>query len=410
MPAEPLCDAVVVSIVLWKIDEQGRRATKGLQLAANLLAIPERQTRLQFPDDKHQRLELRAHIANMGWFGSWLGASDSTSDPYNKLDPRLRDFLEKESPSHQAGSPADSPSRSVPESQSTDAAPDTYRSQLGFKSAGLGFKNQDSTTDERASVPTESLFQDGRYAHLWKNYRPQTEVEGAGKTDQDRLADVITEYKNRKADIGRAALENCVEYQLAERDCLTNGSLWKKMSMCRSESKEFNRCYTMQARFLSALGYLSAQQSAEEEEKIQMHSDKLYHEMLGRERVQQEAADQGREEQKLPSLIDPERTMEALGPDSSWARSRQRALEMGISTNLSSYTPEKQEEIKKRIEGLPPREKELELQLIAAEARSQMEYAERIAANMEAEKRHREERRDRGKETIGDTLRRLWGS
>ncbi|KAF7193397.1 hypothetical protein HII31_05272 [Pseudocercospora fuligena] len=346
----------------------------------------------------------------MGWFGSWSGAGDSTNDPYNKLDPRLRDFLEKESPSHQAGGPADSPSRSAPVSQTTDAAPNTYRSQLGLNSAGVGFKNPETIPEDRPSVPTESLFQDGRYAHLWKNYRPQTEVEGAGKTDQDRLADVITEYKNRKADIGRAALENCVEYQLAERDCLTNGSLWRKMSMCRAESKEFNRCYTMQARFLSALGYLSAQQSAEEEEKIQMHSDKLYHEMLERERVQEEAAKQGREEEQLPSLIDPERTMKALGPDSSWARSRQRALEMGISTNLSSYTPEKQDEIKKRIEGLPSRERELELQLIAAEARSQMDYAERIAENMETEKRHREERRERGKETIGDTLRRLWGS
>ncbi|KXT06396.1 hypothetical protein AC578_6007 [Pseudocercospora eumusae] len=344
----------------------------------------------------------------MGWFGSWSGAGDSTNDLYNKLDPHLRDFLEKESPSNQAGGPANSGSTSAPVSQTADAAPSTYRSQLGLNSPGVGLKNQETIPEHRPSVPTESLFQDGRYAHLWKNYRPQTEVEGAGKTDQDRLADVITEYKNRKADIGRAALENCVEYQLAERDCLTNGSLWKKMSMCREESKEFNRCYTMQARFLSALGYLSAQQSAEEQEKIQMHSDKLYHEMLERERVQREAAKQGREEEELPSLIDPEKTMKALGPDSSWARSRQRAIEMGMSTNLSSYTPEKQDEIKKRIEGLPPRERELELQLIAAEARSQMDYAERIAENMETEKRHREERRARGKETIGDTLRRLW--
>ncbi|EME88900.1 uncharacterized protein MYCFIDRAFT_209929 [Pseudocercospora fijiensis CIRAD86] len=346
----------------------------------------------------------------MGWFGSWSGAGDSTNDPYNKLDPRLRDFLDKESPSNQAEGPAETASTSAPIPQSTDAAPNTYRSQLGLNSAGVGFKNQDTTTEHRPSVPTESLFQDGRYAHLWKNYRPQTEVEGAGKTDQDRLADVISEYKNRKAEIGRAALENCVEYQLAEKDCLTNGSLWKKMSMCRAEGKDFNRCYTMQARFLSALGYLSVQQSAEEEEKIQMHADKLYHEMLEHERVQQEAAKQGREEAELPLLIDPDKTMKALGPDSSWARSRQRALEMGLSTNLSSYTPQKQDEIKKRIEGLPPREKELELQLIAAEARSQMEYAERIAENIETEKRHREERRERGKETIGDTLRRLWGS
>lgn len=345
----------------------------------------------------------------MGWFGNWTGSDGSTSDPYKKLDPTLRDFLDKETPARTE--PDSSPPNAS--ARSPDGASDTYRSQLGLESAGPDYKNQHSTPahqyTEQPKVPKESLFQDGRYAHLWKNYRPQAEVEDGSKTDQDRLADIVAQYKNRKAEIARAAVDNCVEYQIAEKECFTKGSVQKRMSMCRDESKAFNRCYTMQTRFLSALGYLSIQRSAEEEERIQMHSDKLYHEMLERERLQNEAKGQGSEVPEMPSLIDPEKTTKALGENSSWARARKRAMEAGMSTNLSSYTPEKQEEIKKRIEGLSPQEKELELQLIAAESRSQWEFAEQINKNLEEEKRHREERRARGKETMGDALRRLCG-
>ncbi|PIB02100.1 hypothetical protein CB0940_01564 [Cercospora beticola] len=341
----------------------------------------------------------------MGWL--WGSSTDGANDPTKKLDDGLRDFLDKESSRHDetkatAARPAAAPS--------TDAASNTFRAQLGLDTPGLDQKHQNSAPSDRPAVPPEALYQDGRYAHLWKNYRPQSEVESAGKSDQDRLADLVQSFKDRKAEIGRTALENCADYQIAERECLTNGSLWKKMTMCREEGKAFNRCYTMQARFLSALGYLSQVRSEEEEERIQMHADKLYHEMLERERIQKEAEEKGQELPELPPLIVPEKITAALGEDSAFARARKLAMERGMQYNLSSYTPEKQEEFKKRIDGLSPAEKEVELQLIAAESRSQLEYAEQIAKHMQEEKQHREERRDRGKETIGDTLRRLWGT
>lgn len=352
----------------------------------------------------------------MGWFWDWGNGNDPTNDPYKKLDPALRDFLDKESPlKYEQTKPAPAPRQSsstppVPSQPSADAAPNTYRSQLGLNSSGLDAQNQNSTPQQdRPAVPPQSLYQDGRYAHLWQNYRPQAEVEAAGRTDQDRLTAVVEAYKDRKAAIGRAAVENCVDFQMAEKECWSNGSWKSKMTMCREEGKAFNRCYTMQARFLKALGYLATQRSEEEEERIQMHADKLYHEMLDRERRAKEAKEQGLEEVELPPLIQPETTTKALGEDSAWARARRKAAESGINYNLSSFPPEQQEEIKKRIEGLPKHERELELQLMAAESRAQMDYAQQINDRLEEEKKHRAERRERGKETIGDNLKRLWG-
>lgn len=54
-------------------------------------------------------------------------------------------------------------------------------------------------------------------------------------------------YKQRKAQIGRAAVENCVEEHMAIDDCYDNGSYARTMAMCRPENRAFERCYTMQS-------------------------------------------------------------------------------------------------------------------------------------------------------------------
>ena len=54
-------------------------------------------------------------------------------------------------------------------------------------------------------------------------------------------------YKARKASIGRAALENCALEQWAVQDCWKGGGLRGRMTMCRRENKEFERCYLMQS-------------------------------------------------------------------------------------------------------------------------------------------------------------------
>lgn len=341
----------------------------------------------------------------MGWF--WGNSDNSqgstaTNDPYSKLDPALREFLEKESPlkyiDTQRQTPASDPSH-----------PD-YRAQLGLDKPGVNQENQNAAPRaDKPAVPAESLYQDGRYAHLWATYRPESEIQTASKSDQDRMRDVFDAYSERKAAIGRAAIENCAMEQIAEKECFTHGSWAKRMTMCREENRAFLRCYEMQSRFLKALGYLSQPRSADEEERIQMHADKLYQQMLDREAAAELAKKEGLEAPKAAPLINEEATTKALGEDSAWSRTRKQAAEKNISTALSSFAPEKQAAIKERIKNMNSQEKELELQLIAAETRAQLEYADQVKGAMDQDKQDRAARRERGKETPGDTLKRLWG-
>ena len=344
----------------------------------------------------------------MGWFWG-KNESDASNDAYSKLDPALRNFLDKESPIKYSDTKPQS-ERSQPTSSSQPPS-SGFRSQLGLDSPGLTQETQNAPPRERPEVPPESLYQDGRYAHLWQGYRPLAEIESASRSDQDRLAEVIEAYNDRKAAIGRAAIENCVMEQMAEKDCFTNGSWAKRMTMCREENKAFNRCYIMQSRFLKALGYLSTQsQTPENEERIQMHADKLYHEMLDREKKIAEAKEAGAEAPTFQPLIQSQQTTEALGKDSAWSRAREVAASRGNKfANLSSYSPERQAEIRERIKDMSESEKEVELQLIAAESRAQLEYADKVQEKLAEEKRNRADRRERGKESMGDSIKRYWG-
>ncbi|KAG9855334.1 hypothetical protein KCU98_g2926, partial [Aureobasidium melanogenum] len=328
----------------------------------------------------------------MGWF--WGSNNNSESkDALKNLDPSLREFLDKESKTRQQQQ----------QQQPTQLAQDTtpsYRSQIGI--AEDPSQPTQSQTNENAAPP-QSLFQDGRYAHLWKNYRPQEEIEQASRSESEQLADVIDTYNDRKARVARAALENCALEQWAEHECFEAGGIRAKLYLCKEETRSFNRCYSMQARFLKALGYMSMQRTADEEERIQMHADKLYHEMLDREKAMKEA-----EENKLPvpeykPLITSTSTTEALG--SKQAAAQTQATREG----LDMYTGEKRKAIEQSLADKKGSERELEIELMAAEARANAEYAAVVHEHYEAEKKTRESRRERGRETVGDTIKRAWG-
>lgn len=177
----------------------------------------------------------------MGWF--WESSDDKDSnkakDPLSGLDPSLREFLAKESPVKY--SPSKPPSTSpvsatlqpshleqVPESRTPTPAP-----------------SSDATKNNK--VPAASLYQDGRYADLWKGYQSQGETEAAAKSDQEKINDVLEGYKYRKAEIGRAALENCALEQWDVNECFRTVSWSRTLNMCRAENRKFERCYLMQS-------------------------------------------------------------------------------------------------------------------------------------------------------------------
>jgi hypothetical protein len=177
----------------------------------------------------------------MGWF--WGSSDDKdgnkSQDPLRDLDPSLREFLAKESPVKYSSSnpPSTAPAPTSPPPLQTAQVPESKPSN----------PVPESEARKANKVPAQSLYQDGRYADLWKTYQSQSETEAAGKSDQEKINDVLEGYKYRKAEIGRAALENCALEQWDVNECFRTVSWSRTLNMCRTENKKFERCYLMQS-------------------------------------------------------------------------------------------------------------------------------------------------------------------
>ena len=165
---------------------------------------------------------IHTHIV-MGWIDSIWGTR--SNDPLGTLDPKVRDFLTKESPSF--GKPDPPPASQHAHSDDTQSL--------------------DSVKPAKPKVPRESLFPDGRYAHIWKTYTPLAEIESSTKSDSQKITDIVDAFKERKKEIGRAALENCVETQELWRTCVDNGSWWDRSTGCSESLRKFERCYQTNA-------------------------------------------------------------------------------------------------------------------------------------------------------------------
>lgn len=269
----------------------------------------------------------------MGWL--W-GGRNNQSDPAKSLDDDLKQFLNEQQPRPYV--PADPPPTAeekittIPQS-SEQAVPPSNESL------------------EEKALPRESLFQDGRYKHIWKTYVPQNEITIATSTPVER---VLEAKKERRQSIHKAALENCAFEEDIQQNCFKGGSWADKMkgrmTMCHEETKAFNRCYTLQAKFLQALGYMtSATSSDEHEEKIQMHADRLYHRMMDYEAAVDEATRNNQPIPPLSSLFNPDRPAPSL---------EQMALPKSM-----------EDKMKKPLHEYPPHERELAARAALQEAK-----------------------------------------
>lgn len=166
----------------------------------------------------------------MGWF--W---SDNKSDPVKKLDPGLREYLEQETPD-----------KYVPASAAKKPSTPAQTPQP-----------QEQADPSKPTVPTASLYQDGRYADLWKTYKPPTSVDGY--SDARGAERVIEHHKERGDTVQRAAMENCALEHEALTYCFKTGN-WRKqlesrLTMCAAENGIFSRCFTTQS--VSLLRYFT---------------------------------------------------------------------------------------------------------------------------------------------------------
>jgi hypothetical protein len=347
----------------------------------------------------------------MGWFWGSSDGNQSSSgeeDPLRNLDPSLRDFLAKESPVKYTPSGTHSPAPPV-------------QAPTPSKPANEAAATKKSAEDGESKVPAQSLYQDGRYAHLWKTYQSQAEVDSAGKSDQEKINDVLEGYKYRKAEIGRAALENCALEQWEVNECFRSGGWQSRVTLCRKENKELERCYMMQAvwfnirwsmiqytdrlqKFLKALGYLSTFNQPELDERIQMHADTLYHRMLDREAQIEAAKEAGKPIPTFPPILSAQKPATA----SPTQAVDQTTSEPDIKP--SDLSPAVQAQLKKRLEGLDDKERELEEQAIAAEIRAGEQVAGQLGKIYQKQEEERRQRKEQGRETMGDKLSSLFGS
>ncbi|KAF0318112.1 autophagy-related protein 6 [Colletotrichum asianum] len=317
----------------------------------------------------------------MGWFDGWFGSSTTTSDPLKSLDPKLREFLERESPVKIQ--------QQIQEAEQAAAAAATKAAAAAVEAAAATTSQTsqqngaDATTDARPKVPKESLFQDGRYAHLWKTYRPYAEIEAESKTDHEKLMDVLDGYKERKHNIGRAALENCALQQEEWVNCMKSGSWEDRMQMCRHQVQRFEKCYTMQTRFLKALGYQSVyNRPAQVEEDIQMHADKLYQRMVEQEKAIEAAKQEGLPVPKfdlsIPAAVE---AAPAIQP-----------------------RPDLEKSWKEKLEQLPEEERAVEEAALRADLQAKAEVAKNVQKLWDEQEKEKQQRKAEGKATVMDRI------
>ncbi|KAG9187775.1 hypothetical protein G6011_05646 [Alternaria panax] len=331
----------------------------------------------------------------------WLWGSGDSPNGQDQLDPSLRDFLKKEAPTHPKPSLPPAPQEKPAESQTPTQS-----------------LSQTQTGPEKPFVPPQSQFQDGRYADLWKNYTPQNVIDDRGKSEQDRLRDLVDAYNDRKASIGRVAMENCALEYMEQFECFRHPkSWWSAGTMCIAESRKFNRCYDVQSKFLKALGYMTMdERSPEEDERIQMHADKLYQRMLQQEEEMEKAKAEGRPVPKFESLLSKRNVVDAVGGTSSTPRKAVPASEIGRpSTTMddtevwSQIKPEVRKEYEKKLQSLTPEEREIERMAIVGEIRAQTGVSKQLEQTFIEERVARMKRREAGQATFGDTIKTLWG-
>ena len=315
----------------------------------------------------------------MVWpFGSAQNGS-TQKDPYGELDPTLREFLDKESPlKYHTANPLDRPSKPATSSEQPSS-------------------NPPSPAPAASPSHNQSLYDDGRYDHLWRTYRPKAQIEAEGKSDQEKLSDVLDAYKQRRKSISAAAMENCADVRWTQQECIIGGSWKQRVEMCRHETRALGRCFRMNQRFLKALGYLSTwDRPPAEEERIQMHADKLFQRWQEQERLAAEAKKAGKPPPAFESLLPPEVSVNSA--------EGAKAPAAATPPEIAQLRKDQREALEKKLKGQKPEERYYEEQAWAAEIRAGRQTAEQFDKATQEVREGKQERRARGDATLGDRI------
>lgn len=183
--------------------------------------------------------------------------------------------------------------------------------------------------------------------------------------------------------------------------------------MCNAESRRFNRCYDVQSKFLKALGYLTLDaRSPDEDEKIQMHADKLYQQMLQQEAAIEKAEAEGKEPPKFESVLSKANIARAMAgkPTTITPLPKQGSAQAEAEDEIwSQIRPEARKKYEESIAKLPPKDQEFERMAILGELKAQTGMAKQVEETFVEERINRMKRKEAGQATIGDTIKSWWG-
>ncbi|KAF2201502.1 hypothetical protein GQ43DRAFT_415660 [Delitschia confertaspora ATCC 74209] len=306
----------------------------------------------------------------------WLWNSGGQSSAKNNLDSGLQDFLENSAHAPPEPTTTQSPTTSVQQTTSSEF-----------------------TDESRAPPPTQ--FKDGRYAHLWKTYQPLEELENRGKTDQEKLQDVVDTYNARKARIGEIAQENCSLEYMEQYECFRHPSWTQMATVCRAEQKKFNRCYTMQSKFLMALGYLTMDERPQDEyDRIQLHADKLYRQMIEQEEAINKAKAAGQPIPEFEPVMSKTNVARVMGIQAS---------NITDDDVWKDIKPSAREQYEKKFAKLSKEEQEIERRAVEGELRVNNSMTKTLEAAFIEERIARMKRRETGQATVGDMIKTWWG-
>jgi hypothetical protein len=218
--------------------------------------------------------------------------------------------------------------------------------------------------------------------------------------------------EQRSAVLERTAKENCALEEQAEQDCFTQGG-WSfdRLRQCHNETRALERCTQLQTKFLRTLGYLSVPgRSMEEEERIQMHADSLYQQMLQHEEAIRQAKEQGLPPPEFKPVMSRENMAKVLGISS------QKPVDLEAEAIKAGVDPQKLAEMKENArKKLNDKWKHLSAEERAAEEASllsKMQERQGMLRDYYSLKKEtsdaRQKRQDEGKQTVADRLYDWW--
>lgn len=152
---------------------------------------------------------------------------------------------------------------------------------------------------------------------------------------------------------------------------------------------------------MQALGYAaSLDWDAHKEERIQLHADKLYHQMLDYEQRAAEARAAGREPPPITSLFRPDAQPVASHtlPNARSPSDSDNIVIPGGETFPEGYTPHTS------LKDLTPHERELAVRSVNAEIEQNKAYADEARPFVQKQQEARAKRQEKAKGWFGETI------